>query len=388
MTIVGFTLNGTPVSSDVQPRTHLGDFLRDRQRLSGTHLGCEHGVCGACTVQINGAPARSCLTLAVACGGANVTTIEGFDQDPVMADLREAFTAHHGLQCGFCTPGMLISARDIVLRLPNADEPTIRRELSGNLCRCTGYVGIVNAISSVIEKRKDRIGPLPEAIRVPAAAFTTFEPVIPALTADDRASAPIPRETMDDVAVRPGWTRFNETFVIQKPRAVVWELFNDVRRVASCLPGVEITSCDDTSVKGRMTTRLGPISASFAGSAMITRDPITWRGTIVGAGSDGGSGSRTRGEIAYELESIDQGAGTRVGISVDYNLQGALAQFSRSHLAQEFARQLVARFATNCSTQLDGNPSITASSGSFHVGNLLWLAVSATLKRFFSRRRR
>ena len=385
MTTVGFTLNGTPISSDVQPRTHLGDFLRDRQRLSGTHLGCEHGVCGACTVQINGAPARSCLTLAVACGGSEITTIEGFDRDPVMADLREAFTTHHGLQCGFCTPGMLISARDIVLRLPNADERTIRKELSGNLCRCTGYVGIVNAISSVIEKRKGHAGAPAEMALAPAAAFTTFEPATPVSNAGDRLTSLAPRETTDDASVRPGWTRFNESFVIQKPRAVVWELFNDVRRVASCLPGVEVTACDDTSVKGRMTTKLGPISASFAGTAMITRDPANWRGTIVGAGSDGGSGSRTRGEIAYKLESVGQHEATRVDISVDYNLQGSLAQFSRSNLAQEFARQLVARFAANCSALLSGTLPANASTASLRVGNFLWLAVTATLKRMFGR---
>ena len=385
MTSVTLTINGTPVSSDVQPRMHLGDFLRDRQRLSGTHLGCEHGVCGACTVQINGAPARSCLTLTVACGGAEVTTIEGFDQDPVMADLREAFTAHHGLQCGFCTPGMLISARDIVLRLPNADEPTIRRELSGNLCRCTGYVGIVNAILSVIEKRRERAKAPPQLVRKSAADFTTFEPVIVAPTAGSRASAVGAHETTGDGLPRPGWTRFSETFVIQKPRVTVWALFNDVRRVASCLPGVEVTSCDDTSVRGQMTTKLGPISASFSGSAMITRDPANWRGTIVGAGSDGGSGSRTRGEIAYKLESTDQGDATHVDISVDYNLQGSLAQFSRSSLAQEFARQLVARFAANCSAQLGGDPSVTASNSAAPVGNLLWLAVIAEFKRLLSR---
>jgi carbon-monoxide dehydrogenase small subunit len=385
VTGIAFTLNGTPISSDVQPRTHLGDFLRDRQRLSGTHLGCEHGVCGACTVQINGAPARSCLTLAVACGGVEVTTIEGFDQDPVMADLREAFTAHHALQCGFCTPGMLITARDIVLRLPYVDEQTIRKELSGNLCRCTGYVGIVNAIASVIEKRKQRTEAPAEIVSQPAAAFTTFEPVTASAISNRPASSTNTHTTTDDSSLRPGWTRFNETFIIEKPRAVVWELFDDVRRVASCLPGVEVTSCDDASVKGRMTTKLGPISASFAGSAMITRDPANWRGTIVGAGSDGGSGSRTRGEIAYQLEPTDQDTATRVDISVDYNLQGPLAQFSRSSLAQEFARQLVTRFAANCRTQLGGNPPIASASGSLQVGNLFWLALRARINQIFGR---
>jgi carbon-monoxide dehydrogenase small subunit len=121
-------------------------------RLTGTNLGCEHGVCGACTLMIDGAPARSCITFAVACEGADVRTIEGFDEDPLMDALREAFSAEHALQCGYCTPGMLMSARDIVTRLPAADEARVREELAGNLCRCTGYVGIVRAILSVLEQ--------------------------------------------------------------------------------------------------------------------------------------------------------------------------------------------------------------------------------------------
>jgi carbon-monoxide dehydrogenase small subunit len=334
-------------------------------------------------VQINGVPARSCLTLAVACGGAEVTTIEGFDQDPVMADLREAFTAHHGLQCGFCTPGMLITARDIVVRLPNADEQTIRRELSGNLCRCTGYVGIVNAIASVIEKRRHRTEVPAAIVPEPEAAFATFEPVPPSASVSRPAAGARIHAAANDASLRPGWTRFNETFVIQKPRAVVWELFNDVRLMASCLPGVEVTSCDETALKGRMVTKLGPIAASFAGSAIITRDPANWSGTIVGAGSDGGSGSRTRGEVAYKLEPADQENATRVDISVQYNLQGPLAQFSRSNLAQEFARQLVTRFAANCNAQFGGSPA--TASGSLHIGSLLWLVLSAWLKRVFNR---
>lgn len=127
------------LSDGMPSRMHLGDFLRDELQLTGTHLGCEHGVCGACTVLVDGQPTRSCITFAVACEGREVTTIEGYDDDAVMRLLRPAFTRHHALQCGFCTPGMLTTARDIVLRLPNADEARVRLELSGNLCRCTGY---------------------------------------------------------------------------------------------------------------------------------------------------------------------------------------------------------------------------------------------------------
>ena len=153
---IALTVNGAPVEASVQPRTHLADFLRERLRLTGTNLGCEHGVCGACTLMIDGAPARSCITLTLACDGADIRTIEGFDEDPLMDALRKAFSAEHALQCGYCTPGMLMTARDIVTRLPAADEARVREELSGNLCRCTGYVGIVRAILSVLERRRGR----------------------------------------------------------------------------------------------------------------------------------------------------------------------------------------------------------------------------------------
>ena len=147
-------VNGIKIAAAVEPRMHLGDFLRERQLLTATHLGCEHGVCGACTVLLDGRPVRSCITFAVACEGRAVTTLEGLENDPVMAELREAFAAEHALQCGFCTPGMLVSARDLVLRKPDADDRAVRIEMSGNLCRCTGYDGIVRAIRRVLDTRK------------------------------------------------------------------------------------------------------------------------------------------------------------------------------------------------------------------------------------------
>ena len=149
-------VNGSSYKAPVEPQRTLADFLRDDLRLTGTHLGCEHGVCGACTVLVDGKPVRSCITLAVACDGAEVRTIEGFGDDPVMAIMRDAFHQEHGLQCGFCTPGMLVSARDIVLRHANPDEATVRRELAGNLCRCTGYAGIVNAVLRAARELAER----------------------------------------------------------------------------------------------------------------------------------------------------------------------------------------------------------------------------------------
>jgi carbon-monoxide dehydrogenase small subunit len=151
---ISLTVNGEARTLTVEPREHLADVLRGRLFLTGTHLGCEHGVCGACTVELDGAPARACIAHAGACHGATVRTVEGFADDAAMAELREAFAAEHALQCGYCTPGMLIAARDVVLRLPDADEARVREEMAGNLCRCTGYRGIVRAILRVLAGRR------------------------------------------------------------------------------------------------------------------------------------------------------------------------------------------------------------------------------------------
>ncbi|MGH7045794.1 MAG: (2Fe-2S)-binding protein [Stellaceae bacterium] len=147
MTAIRIELNDTAVADEVPPRLSLADFLRERRHLTGTHLGCEHGVCGACTVLVDGEPARACLMLAVGCDGRRVRTIEGFAGDPVMTVLRDSFHRHHGLQCGFCTPAMLITARDLIRRGEAGSDAEIRRGLAGNICRCTGYTNIVAAIA-------------------------------------------------------------------------------------------------------------------------------------------------------------------------------------------------------------------------------------------------
>ena len=149
------SVNGKERHASIEPRTTLADFVREECSLTGTNLGCEQGVCGACTLMIDGAPMRSCIIPAASCSGAEVRTIEDFDHDPLMVELREAFTAEHALQCGYCTPGMLATARDIVTRLPDADEARIRLELSGNLCRCTGYVGLVRAVQRVLAAHRE-----------------------------------------------------------------------------------------------------------------------------------------------------------------------------------------------------------------------------------------
>ncbi|MCZ6591775.1 MAG: (2Fe-2S)-binding protein [Alphaproteobacteria bacterium] len=144
--LIKFEVNGTPAEVDVEPRLSLADCLRDTLHLTGTHLGCEHGVCGACTVIVNGEAVRSCLMLAVQADGENVVTVEGLSNDEALTPLQAAFRKHHALQCGFCTPGMITTAHALLSEEPNADADRVREVLSGNICRCTGYVPIIEAV--------------------------------------------------------------------------------------------------------------------------------------------------------------------------------------------------------------------------------------------------
>jgi carbon-monoxide dehydrogenase small subunit len=146
VTEVSFELNGKNVTADVEPRMTLGDCIRHKLGQTGTHIGCEHGVCGACTVILDGDAVRSCLMLAVQAEGRKVTTVEGLSSDDELTPLQTAFREHHALQCGFCTPGFLTTAHGLLTREPYADEERIREVLSGNVCRCTGYISIVAAV--------------------------------------------------------------------------------------------------------------------------------------------------------------------------------------------------------------------------------------------------
>jgi aerobic carbon-monoxide dehydrogenase small subunit len=147
------TVNGRKYQASIEPRLLLSDFLRDTIGLTGTHVGCEHGICGACTILVNGDSVRSCLTLAVRADGMDIVTVEGLGTPDHLNALQTEFREKHGLQCGFCTPGMLMTAMDLLKKYPLASDEEIREGLSGNLCRCTGYQNIVAAIRSVVSLR-------------------------------------------------------------------------------------------------------------------------------------------------------------------------------------------------------------------------------------------
>jgi aerobic carbon-monoxide dehydrogenase small subunit len=153
---ISLKVNGERVEAQVQPRLHLADFLREHLKLTGTHIGCEHGVCGACTVRVDGEIVRSCLMLAVQMHGASVETIEGLSDSGEVTDLQAAFRERNALQCGFCTPGMLMAAQDLLKHNAEPDRERIREHLSGNYCRCTGYQAIIDAVENTARARMGR----------------------------------------------------------------------------------------------------------------------------------------------------------------------------------------------------------------------------------------
>jgi len=392
-------VNGETRIELVEPRTHLADLLRDRLHLTGTHLRCEQGVCGACTVLIDGEPARSCLTYAVLCENAEITTIEGLEDDPVIVALRRAFSAEHALQCGYCTPGMLVTARDIVIRLPDADEPRVRLELSGNLCRCTGYVGTVRAILRVLAERKAEnamapviartIGPVGARPALPSAQTAAARPIPVAPVATEGAA---PRETALGLGGRqPNFTIVRE-LTIQRPPAEVWATLADLKAVIPCIPGASITELiGDDHVLAQITVKLGPITARFNGEAQVSRDDADRRGTIVGAGSDRATGSRAGAEVNYALTPVENGQATRIDVDVRAVLSGPLAQFGRSGIVDDLASRLTALFAANLERLLTGaGPAADQTPAALQAGSLLrdvlWSRLRALVDRVMGRR--
>lgn len=356
-------INERLVTHEVTARTHLGDFLREKENLTGTHLGCEHGVCGACVVLLDGQPVRSCITYAVACEGKSVTTIEGYDNDPVMNRLRIAFSTHHALQCGYCTPGMLATARDIVIRIPNASERVVRAELSGNLCRCTGYVGIVEAILAVLEDLRKNPDSRVDALRcardslndtnrasqpsLTSAPFKNFEAIN---TRTEKVRAPEYDQktslTSQKNQTQQNGTEILECFDLPCPATEVWTLMIDLPSIARCLPGAFVTSVEEGHVKGGISLKFGPMQAAFEGVASLTIDETNRTATLNGSGQDRLSQSRASGTISYRIESIDNQS-SRVHIDMTYGLQGPLAQFSRSGMVKDFVRRMMKIFAQN-----------------------------------------
>ncbi len=393
-------------------------------------------MCGACTVVLDGKPQRSCIAYALDCDGSTVTTIEGFDDDALMENLRTAFSAHHGLQCGFCTPGMLVTARDIVARLGDVPEARIREELSGNLCRCTGYVGIVAAIRAVCDGRQKQIvaaGPgagfVPQSLPLStigrASAVSGLHapvsgaPVLDApVSAMPMSAAPLsgvslsglhaPSAATSGVSMSGasasatpasgmrGHTAAAETAPTPDPNTTsdgrpvltervsmaatpdaVWNALADLRAVATCLPGAEITTIEGDVITGRLRVALGPIRAAFAGQGSVTRDEATRSGRLSGRGRDTGTGSSVEGEASYAIHP--SGAGTALELTLSWRLTGSLAQFARTEIVQALARQLLGQFTTNLEALIAGKAPAEAKP--LGLLGLLWALIRARLFR-------
>ena len=388
MSMIELSVNQRAVRISAEPRTNLADFVRDKLDLTGTHLGCEHGVCGACTVLVDGVPARSCITYAVACEGAEVTTIEGLDEDGVTTELRAAFTREHALQCGYCTPGMLVSARDLVLRLPDADERLIRVGLSGNLCRCTGYVGIVRAVQSVIEARRGRdIAPEPgggRKILGPVGSGRSAHRGADDAEPAHEQSAPEAGSPVGSIPDFIPATVLTEHFTVAHPPEKVFAMFGDIATVAACLPGASLTAPPRPErVEGAIRVKLGPIAATFLGAARVERNPADMSGRIVGIGNDRRSRSSTQGEIRYRL--VQAGQGTRVDLSIGYTLTGMLAQVGRAGLVRDLAARLIAEFAGNLDRRLSGAPQAETAAAELNGMALVLASLRTRATRWLGR---
>jgi carbon-monoxide dehydrogenase small subunit len=337
--MIRITVNGASVSASAEPRTHLADFLRESLLLTGTHLGCEHGVCGACTVLIDGAPARACIAFAASCEGARVDTIEGLEHDPIMVRLRAAFTAEHALQCGYCTPGMLVTARDIVLRLPDADEARVRLELAGNLCRCTGYVGIVRATVRVLAE-----APAPAVAVPPPLPHATFA------TAEPAAATELPSAQGLAQRVR-----------IAAPLEAVWAAVQNPTLIAECVPGARLTEQDGQNIAGELALALGPMRARFAGRAEIIFGP-GHLARVRGDGRDALSGTRLAADATVALQG--DGDATVMVLEVRYSLRGPLAHFARGAVVAALAAEIAETVAANLAARLTGTaPPVTRRMG-------------------------
>ncbi len=375
MTSVTLSVNGRAVTAELEPRTSLADFLREHLLLTGTHLGCEHGVCGACTVMLDGEPARGCISFVATCQDRCVETIEGLADDFVMTALRAAFTAEHALQCGYCTPGMLVTARDIVRRLPAADDDRVRLELAGNLCRCTGYVGIVRAIRRVLDQHLDVAAPVRPDI--PVGRFD--RPAASGAPVADHPSGGAP----EAVPSTAGGEVLVQRLDLALPREVVWQAMLDPALIASCVPGARLTSVEDGRISGELVASLGPIEARFSGTAAVRYDAATFSGRIDGQGSDRASGTRLSAAAAFRVE--ERGQASTVELDVAYALTGALAQVARGPIARVFAAEIAATVGRNLEARLRGE-AVSAPPRRLGAGMLMLRAIWRRLAGLLSRR--
>jgi carbon-monoxide dehydrogenase small subunit len=335
------TVNGQPVRLQLPPRVTLADALRDHLKLTGTHLGCEHGVCGMCTVLVEGQAARSCLLFACQLDGAEVITVEGLGRPDDLHPLQRAFGERHALQCGFCTPAFLLSAYDLLSRRPDVPPDALPAELSGVLCRCTGYRNILAAVQEVAAAYRDGSLPGPGNCAPAGSSVVEKSPAGPPPRLASGGDGPEPEQ----VTLPSGPPTFTTTVTstLAVPSAAVWRVLSDVHRVAQCLPGAELTEdLGNDRYRGRARVGVGPVRLSFLGLAQVTgRDEASRTLRVLAHGRDTG-GAQT--QAAIEVRAEPDGDGCRLTAEARVYLTGRIAQFGRA-LAGDVSRRLFEQFA-------------------------------------------
>ncbi len=344
MVSVEFRVNGTPISFSVSARMTLADVLRDQLGLTGTHIGCEHGVCGMCTVLVDGEASRSCLIFACQVDGSEITTVEALGNPQDLHPLQESFSRHHGLQCGFCTPGFLMSSYDLLDHEPGIQRDELAKELSGVLCRCTGYRNIIDAVDDVACENREGI-PGPKNLgcqtligRSPIGMIGSIDQLPPAVASetDDHLHP-------DEIRLPKGEPTINidVTSSLQSPLKDVGRVLSDIHLLARCLPGAElIEELGDGWYRGRVRLALGPIKLSFYGTVHLLVHQSDWVHAL-GQGNDP-SGGRAQAEI--EIRAIADDRGTRLRASARVFLVGRIAGFGRS-LSGDVSQRMFEEFA-------------------------------------------
>jgi aerobic-type carbon monoxide dehydrogenase small subunit (CoxS/CutS family)/carbon monoxide dehydrogenase subunit G len=341
---VTMTVNGSEVTMSLPARVTLSDALRDHLGLTGTHVGCEHGICGMCTVLVDGEAARACLLFAVQLDGAEITTVEGLGRQDDLHPLQESFGKHHSLQCGFCTPGFLMSSYDLLTHEPDVRREDLPEELSGVLCRCTGYRNIIDAVDEVAEAHRDGLpgpgncGQRALVGRTPAG--TSGSGAVPAEAAVVEEGSGHP----DEIALPAGepTIHIDVTSQLSSSPEDVARVLRDVRLLARCLPGAELTDeLGDDWYRGRARISLGPIRLAFTGIAQVLEQSDE-RLQMNAQGRDTGGGGAQAGIV---IVATPLGAGgTSLQAKADVFLTGRIAGFGRS-LAGDVSRRMFADFA-------------------------------------------
>ena len=381
-TAIELKVNGRSYVCNPDDRSNLADTLRDELDFTGTHVGCEHGVCGACTVLLDGQPIRSCITLARACTEGSIQTIEGLDDDPVMQALQEGFMDHHGLQCGFCTPGMLIACRDIVLRNATIDEQALRVALGGNICRCTGYVGIVKAVQQVMAQRESLI----EGLTLPPLVSSVTRPnsaePLPVFvrTQGQMVQAPINASQGDDDG-----QSILETIAIEKSVDEVWSFLRDVESVVPCVPGARLVGQQGEQLEMEMEISLGAIKVKFRGLGRFSFNDETRSGRFEGEGKDVRSGSGATGVMDFKVLPGANEQQCTIELKASYALTGSLSQFSRGGLVKNFVGVVARLFGENIQKAISGEALQGLDGAQLSAFSLLMSAVKSWLSGFFRR---